>query len=176
MGGAGGSHRLPATEVAPRTHDDAIVRVILNGIPGPRMAGFWNLSEEEARQLTAYVRSLGRLPPETVPGDSAVAASCTTAAGTAPPATSWRGGNRMGTGPDDVGRRLNAAFLRRALIEPVRPAGHAAAERPRPYPAYLVLEVTPTREDADGTRVSEDDFTLSCGPPMGSFTRSRKPP
>jgi putative heme-binding domain-containing protein len=73
-------------------------------------------------------------------------------------------GQGAGWAPDltDVGRRLNAAFLRRALVEP-------GADRPvvplpsvhGPYPAYLVTEVTTgSGKTLRGTRVSEDDFTL----------------
>ncbi|MDH5283684.1 MAG: c-type cytochrome [Gemmatimonadota bacterium] len=164
MGGTGGiapSFRQPKLRRAPT--DDAMVRVILSGIPGTAMAGFWNLSEDEARQLTAYVRSLGRLPPERVPGDSgrgralyAGPGNCSTCHILA--------GDGAGWAPDltDVGRRLNAAFLRRALIEP-------GADQPvlplpsvhGPYPAYLVIEVTTgSGKTLSGTRVSEDDFTL----------------
>ena len=164
IGGTGGiapAFRQPELRRAPT--DDALVQIILNGIPGTAMAGFWNLSEDEARGLTAYVRSLGRLPPETVPGDPArgrelyeMTGNCATCHILAGQGSGWA--------PDltDVGRRLNAAFLRRALVEP-------GADRPvmplpsvhGPYPAYLVTEVTTgSGKTLRGTRVSEDDFTL----------------
>jgi putative heme-binding domain-containing protein len=127
------------------------------------MVGFWNLSEDEASRLAGYVRTLGRLPPEVVPGDSArgrqlyqQAGNCSTC--------HILGGIGSGWAPDlsDVGRRLNAAFLRRALTapgatQPVSPLPSVHG----PYPAFLVVEVT-TADGTKirGTRVSEDDFTL----------------
>jgi len=160
-GGLGPSLRQPRRRRAPT--DEALVQVILNGIPGTAMVGFWNLSEDEARRLGGYVRSLGRLPPEAVPGDSArgqrlyrESGNCSTC--------HILGGQGAGWAPDltDVGRRLNVAFLRRALTEPG--ANQPVSPLPSvhgPYPAYLVVEVTTgSGTRLRGTRVSEDDFIL----------------
>jgi len=164
MGGTGGiapAFRQPKLRRAPT--DDALVQIILNGIPGTAMAGFWNLSEEEAQEITAYVRSLGRLPPEVVPGDPACGRELYQKTGTC--ATCHiLAGEGAGWAPDltDVGRRLNAAFLRQALVEPG--ANQPVLPLPSvhgPYPAYLVIEVTTgAGKTLRGTRVSEDDFTL----------------
>ena len=160
-GGLGPSLRQARLRRAPT--DEALVQVILSGIPGTAMVGFWNLSEDEARQLAGYVRSLGRLPPEVVPGDSGHGQMLYQGNGNC--ATCHiLGGAGTGWAPDlsDVGRRLNAAFLRRALTEPG--ADQPVSPLPSvhgPYPAYLVVEVTTASESRlRGTRVSEDDFTL----------------
>jgi putative heme-binding domain-containing protein len=160
-GGLGPSLRQPRLRRAPT--DEALVQVILSGIPGTAMVGFWNLSEDEAHQLAGYVRALGQLPPEVVPGDSAhgqllyqSTGNCSTC--------HILGGAGTGWAPDlsDVGRRLNAAFLRRALNDPG--ANQPVSPLPSvhgPYPAYLVIEVTTASGSRlRGTRVSEDDFTL----------------
>ena len=160
-GGLGPSLRQPRLRRAPT--DEALAQVILGGIPGTAMAGFWNLSEDEAHQLASYVRSLGRLPPEVVPGDSARGRRLYLGAGNCS-TCHILGGVGSGWAPDlsDVGRRLNATFLRQALTAPG--ANQPVSPLPSvhgPYPAYLVVEAT-TADGATihGTRVSEDDFTL----------------
>ena len=160
-GGLGPSLRQPRLRRAPT--DEALVQVILTGIPGTAMVGFWNLSEDEAHQLAGYVRSLGRLPPEVVPGDSATGQRLYQGAGNCS-TCHILGGQGSGWAPDlsDVGRRLSAAFLRRALTAPG--ANQPVSPLPSvhgPYPAYLVVQVTtPDGTRLRGTRVSEDDFTL----------------
>ena len=56
----------------PRAPDDAeLLRVIDEGIRGTEMPGAGAMSEHEKRQTAAYVRSLGKVPMEPVPGDPA---------------------------------------------------------------------------------------------------------
>lgn len=65
-GGAGPAFTQPKLRRA--VTDSELVAVIQNGVPGTAMVGFWNLKEDEAREVAAYVRSLGRRPPEVLPG------------------------------------------------------------------------------------------------------------
>jgi len=160
-GGVGPALARPKLRRAPT--DVALVQVILAGVPGTAMIGFWNLSEGEAKDVAAYIRSLGRRPAEVIPGDPANGrrlyeerercGSCHVLAG-----------QGAGWAPDlsDVGLRLSAAQLRESLLDP----GAAQPISPLPsvhgpYPAYLVVEAT-TRSGRvfRGTRVTEDDFTL----------------
>src|SRR4029077_8872576 len=48
--------------------DQALFQVIRDGIKGTEMPGGYALDTRETWQLTAYVRSLGRMPQEAVPG------------------------------------------------------------------------------------------------------------
>lgn len=160
-GGLGPSLRQPTLRRGPT--DDAVVRLILNGIPGTAMSGFWNLSEDEARLLTAYVRSLGTLPPEVIPGDSSRGRALYLGAGACGTCHVVRG-DGTGWAPDltDVGRRLNATMLRQSLVEPG--ASQPVSPLPSvhgPYPRYLAVEaVTADGTILHGSRVTEDDFTL----------------
>jgi putative heme-binding domain-containing protein len=174
--GIGGTGGIGPTLTHPRIRhaptDAALMQVILGGIPGTAMAGFWNLSEDEARQVAAYVRSLGRLPPEVVPGDAARGKRLYAERGRCASCHILRGVG-AGWAPDlsEVGLRLSAAQLRQSLLDPGAaqpvsplPAAHG------PYPAYLVVEVT-TRagHSLRGTRISEDDFTLDLRGADGRF-------
>ena len=173
IGGTGGiGPTLNHLRIRHAVTDAALVQVILAGIPGTAMAGFWNLSEEEARQVAAYVRSLGRLPPEVVPGDPARGEMLYQGRGRCESCHIIRGIG-VGWAPDlgDVGLRLSAAQLRQSLLDPGAkqpvsplPAAHG------PYPAYLVVEVTSAAGRLiRGSRISEDDFTLELRGDDGRF-------
>jgi len=160
-GGIGPSFTHPRLRHA--ATDDDLVGVVLNGIPGTAMVGFWNLSADEGRQVAGYVRSLGKLPPETVPGDPArgrdlywqpgQCSSCHVMAG-----------QGAGWAPDltDIGRRLSAALIRQSLLEPgaLQPPSPLPAIH-GPYPGFLVVRVsTVAGQEFRGTRINEDDFTI----------------
>src|SRR2546423_14409489 len=54
----------------PRAPDDTeLLGVIRHGIRGTEMPGAGAMSDREMRQAAAYVRSLGKLPVQPVPGD-----------------------------------------------------------------------------------------------------------
>lgn len=160
-GGAGPALNRPVLRRA--STDDQIVEIILGGIPGTAMVSFWNLSEADARHVTAYIRSLGRKPPEVVAGNAARGERLYQSKGKCS-SCHILGGQGAGWAPDltDAGVRLSVAQIRQALIEP-------GAEQPisplpsmhGPYPAFLAIDAT-TASGARirGTRVTEDDFTL----------------
>src|SRR5437867_10174871 len=114
-GGRGAVLARPRLRHAP--DDQALFNVITRGIPGtqmPRSA----LSARQARQVVAFVRSLGRVAKTDVPGDPSrgarlygtrACAGCHTING--------RGG---AIGPDltDIGARAGAAFIRASLLDP----------------------------------------------------------
>src|SRR5579883_1099745 len=68
-GGKGPSLAQPKLSRAP--NDEALVAVIQGGIPGTEMPGFWQLTDNEAQLLAKYVRSMGRVEVEKLPGDAA---------------------------------------------------------------------------------------------------------
>lgn len=160
-GGVGPALNHPKLRRAPT--DDALVQVILGGVPGTAMIGFWNLSAEEATQVGAYIRSLGRRPPEVIPGDPASGRRLYEGRG-ACGSCHILNGRGSGWAPDlsDAGLRLSAAQLRKSLIDPG--ASQPISPLPSvhgPYPAYLMIEATTASgEVIHGTRVTEDDFTL----------------
>ena len=67
-GGRGAVLAQPRLRHAP--NDEALFLVIRDGIKGTEMPAGYAVDTRETWQLAAYVRSLGRMAPETVPGDA----------------------------------------------------------------------------------------------------------
>ncbi len=66
-GGRGAVLAQPRLRHAP--DDESLFMVIRDGIKGTEMPGGYALDTRETWQLAAYVRSLGRMAPETIAGD-----------------------------------------------------------------------------------------------------------
>lgn len=160
-GGAGPALNRPVLQRAKSDHE--IVQVILGGIPGTAMVSFWNLSESDAQQVTAYIRSLGRRPPEIIAGNAARGERLYQTTGKCA-SCHILGGQGSGWAPDltDAGLRLSVGQIRQALLAP----GEAQPISPLPsmhgpYPAFLAVEATTANgRQVRGTRVTEDDFTI----------------
>jgi putative heme-binding domain-containing protein len=160
-GGIGPSLTHPALKHA--TTDDELVGVILNGVPGTAMVGFWNFTADEAKQVAAYVRALGKLPPEVLPGDPSHGRRLYEQKGQCG-TCHLINGQGAGWAPDlsDVGRRLSGALLRQSLTDPgaMQPPSPLPAIH-GPYPAFTqVRAVTRTGRTIRGSRINEDDFTI----------------
>lgn len=163
--GGGGEGPALARPYLNYARDDlTLVTVIQNGIPGTGMpAGGW-LSDLEARQIAAYVRTLGRVPVvapvtgnavrgEALFRDKGACASC-------------HGLNAVGTefGPEllTIGARRSAEFIRQSIMDP-------DAELPRGLSGVMgttfrnYLPVTARIRPGDevlGYRVNESNFVI----------------
>jgi putative heme-binding domain-containing protein len=158
--GAGGRGANLARPVLRRAStDDMLFRVVNRGIAGTGMPGN-AMSAREVWQVVAYVRSLGRLTRQPLPGDPARGAEVYKAQGCAACHTvAGRGGP---TGPDltDVGARSSPAFLRRSLLDP-------AADLPTDF--MQVRAVTKTGQHLSGVRVNEDTFSVQFRDASGTL-------
>jgi putative heme-binding domain-containing protein len=174
-GGQGPSFTHPDLVHAP--DDEALVNVIKNGIPGTSMAGNWALADREAVQVAAYVRSLGKVPPEPVTGDSVRGGAIYDGAGSCGTCHALKG---IGAGwaPDltGIGNRRGVSYLRQSLVDP----GAAQPDSPLPtvdggYPGYLWVRAT-SKSGAriEGTRINEDNFTIQLRDTMGRLHSLRK--
>lgn len=173
-GGLGPAFTHPDLRHAP--DDEALISVIKYGIPGTSMAGNWALADREALQVAAYVRSLGKVPPEPVTGDSARGAAIYS--GTAS-CGSCHALNGMGSGwaPDltAIGSRRGVSYLREALVDPAA----AQPDSPLPtmdggYPGYLWVRAASKSATIEGTRINEDNFTIQVRDAMGRLHSLRK--
>ncbi len=154
-GGLGANLRRPKLRQAP--DDASLFNVIRNGIFGTGMPSTWQMSDDEVRDVVAYVRSLGRVSPEPLPGDpekgrglfhQAECSNCHIVAG--------KGGS-LGPELTDVGARRGVSFLRTALLHP----GKDRALTAEGYASFLpVLAVTREGRVLTGVRVNEDSFTI----------------
>jgi putative heme-binding domain-containing protein len=154
-GGTGANLRRPKLRHA--ADDDSLFDVIRNGFPETGMPYMWALTDHELRDVVAYVRSLGRIPDEPLPGEpdkgrliyhKAGCGACHIIAG--------KGGS-LGPELSDVGSRRGAQFLRGAMLHP----GKDRILTSEGYATYVpVLAVARDGRVLTGMRVNEDTFTI----------------
>jgi putative heme-binding domain-containing protein len=176
-GGAGGdapSLNRPRLNHAP--DDTALANVIANGIPNTAMPRIRRFTESELKQLVAYVRSVGTLAQDRVPGDpkkgaaiykSLACSSCHIVAGE---------GGTLGPDLTDIGALRGAAYLREAVVDPgsALPKGTLSVLA-RGYAEYLPVRiVTRQGREVRGIRVDEDAFTIQVRDTAGRFYSLRK--
>jgi cytochrome c oxidase cbb3-type subunit III len=176
-GGVGGdapSLNRPRLNHAP--DDTALANVIANGIPNTAMPRIRRFTESELKQLVAYVRSVGKITQDRVPGDAKKGAavyknlacsSCHIVAGE---------GGTLGPDLTDIGVMRGAAYLREAVVDPgsALPKGTLSVLS-RGYAEYLPVRiVTRQGREVRGIRVDEDAFTIQVRDPAGRFYSLRK--
>jgi putative heme-binding domain-containing protein len=129
------------------------------------MPAAWQLSPRDVANVAAFVKSLGSIPPEAVPGDPSHGAALYKAK--ACDSCHIVAGQGSGFGPEltAIGARRNAAHLREALVNP-------AAFVPEDY---VLVEAIPVSASAvRGIRANEDTFTVQVKDPSGHFHSFRK--
>jgi putative heme-binding domain-containing protein len=148
-GGIGAILAQPRLRRAP--DDESLFLVIREGVRGTEMPAGSTLSTREVWQLAAFVRSLGRVPIETVAGDpqrgqqvyqKGKCAQCHIANGQ---------GTSVGPELSDVGARRSATYIRTSLVDP-------NAEVPDRF-AQLRITTKDGRR-ITGVRLAEDTFTI----------------
>jgi len=156
-GGRGPSLHRPKLSHAP--DDEALQRVIAEGIQ-PEMPGAWQLHPREVVSVAAYVKSLGAIPPEVLPGDPARGERVYQSKGCA--GCHMIGGKGEGFGPEltDIGAKRNGAHLRETIL-------HPAAELPEGF-LYVAI-VTQSGTSIRGIRVNEDSFNIQIKDARGRF-------
>ncbi len=141
--------------------DEALFRVVNRGIPGTGMPGN-AMSARETWQVVAFVRSLGRVKREPLPGNAARGAQVYEGAGCAACHTIRGRGGWSGPDLTDVGARSSPAYLRRSIVDPQAdvPSGfkqaRAATREGRRLAGVVVNEDTFSIQlrDASGTLYS----------------------
>ena len=161
-GGRGPDLRRPKLDRAP--DDEALKSLILNGIP-PEMPDGWYLSPEDIANVAAFVRSLGNVPMEKLPGDPARGKALLEQSGCL--GCHILAGQGVGFGPSltDIGAKRGAAQLRETLRNPAKtlPEG------------FLLVEVTtPSGQTVRGIRLNEDTFTIQLKDAHGRIYSFRK--
>jgi len=156
-GGRGPSLHRPKLTRAP--DDEALSKVISNGIE-PEMPGAWQLNTREVASVGAYVKSLGAIPPEALPGDPARGERVYLSKGCA--GCHMVAGKGEGYGPEltEIGARRNGAHLKQTILRP-------AAELPEGF-LYLAA-VTQSGTTIRGIRVNEDSFNIQIKDARGQF-------
>jgi cytochrome c oxidase cbb3-type subunit 3 len=161
-GGRGPDLRRPKLN---RAADDAALKSLIeNGIP-PEMPEGWYMSPEDIGNVAAFVRTLGNVPQETLPGNPERGAEVYGRSGCS--GCHILAGNGTGFGPEltEVGARRGSARLRETLRNPSKtmPDG------------FLMVEVlTASGEKIQGIRLNEDSFTIQVKNMMGKTYSLRK--
>lgn len=163
-GGEGPSLRSPQLRHA--ADDEALVTVIQDGIPGTSMPDNWMLSVEQARQIAAYVRSIGRVERTALPGDPERGRAIFQGKGGCGACHVVEGeGGILGPDLTQIGLTRGPSYLRESLETP-------GAATPTGY--TLVEAVTPDGVKVSGVRVNEDSFTIQIRDDRGRFHSLRK--
>jgi cytochrome c oxidase cbb3-type subunit III len=161
-GGRGPNLRRPKLDHAP---DDAALRkVIADGIR-PEMPGAWQLSPHEVASVAAYVRKLGAVPAEPIPGDAAHGERIYQSKGCTNCHMIRGAGSGFGPELSDIGTRRNVAYLRESIVAP---------EASVPDGFLMIEAVTTGGATVRGIRVNEDTFTIQIKDAKGQFSSFRK--
>jgi len=149
-GGRGAVLAQPKLRHAP--DDQALFLVIRDGIKGTEMPAGYAVDTLETWQLAAYIRSLGRMAPESVPGDAKRGQELYRSKGRCSQCHIISGqGGSLGPELTEIAARRSAAHLRAAVLEP-------ASTLPEGF-----LEVRLTTKDGrgvTGVRLNEDTFSI----------------
>ncbi len=150
----------------PRASDNqTLMQIVSRGIPGTEMVG-GRLRPGEAPLLAAYVRSLGRMPIEKVPGDPAKGAELFKTKGACLTCHTTEGQGSSGIAPDltDVGARRSPAFLRRSLVDPGADVPltfqPTRTDISMPTNFSFIRVKTKDGKDLGGVRVNESTFSV----------------
>jgi len=175
--GAGGTGPpLDRARLRRAPDDQALRRLINDGIPARGMPRARRTSDDEQRQLVAYVRSLGRREGPPPPGDPQRGARIYANLGCA--GCHIINGQGSGFGPElsEIGRLRGADHLRQAIVDP----GAALPRATLAVPARGYLEFLPVtvvqRDGGEvrGVRLNEDVFTIQLRDAGGRIHSFRK--
>jgi putative heme-binding domain-containing protein len=168
--GAGGEgSNLVRARLKYAVDDEALVELIGEGIPGTGMPAIWSLDEQQTARVAGYVRTLGHLEREEMPGDPGRGAAIYQK--NACPACHIIAGQGKGIGPEltDVGDQRGLAYLRNSLIDPAN-----AQSQTMGYQDFLTVRVKTATESVEGLRINEDAFSIQVRDVRGDIHSFRK--
>jgi putative heme-binding domain-containing protein len=150
--------------------DQALIDLLDEGIPGTGMPAIWTLDEQRRTQVAGYVRSLGQLEPEEMPGDPVRGEEIYQTAGGCP-ACHIVQGHGIGIGPEltFVGDQRGLDYLRQSLTDPA-----ATQSQTMGFQNYLTVRVESLQKEVEGLRINEDAFTLQIRDMSGTIHSFRK--
>ena len=169
-GQGGEGSNLVRSKLKYATDDQALIDLIGEGIPGTGMPAIWTLNDERTAQVAGYVRTLGRLDAEEMPGDPQRGADIYQRAGGCS-ACHIIAGHGKGIGPEltHVGDQRGLDYLRQSLTEPA-----ATQSQTRGYQNFLTVRVKSGQQEVEGLRVNEDAFSVQVRDMSGTIHSFRK--
>lgn len=169
--GAGGEgSNLARARLKYAADDVSLITLLGEGIPGTGMPAIWTLDAGQATKVAGYVRTLGQIDEEEMPGDPVRGATVYRGSGGCP-ACHIISGHGTGIGPEltDVGDRRGLRYLRNSLIEPAESQSQTGG-----YQDYLTVRVRSLEGRVEGLRVNEDAFSIQVRDVRGTVHSFRK--
>jgi cytochrome c oxidase cbb3-type subunit III len=163
---------LAQPTLAKATDDRTLIQIVARGITGTEMPG-GRMKAGEAPYLAAYVRSLGRIPMEKVPGDPAKGLELFKTKGACLTCHTVAGEGTAAIGPDltDVGARRSPPFLRRSLVDPSADVPLSATGNQN----FAFIRVkTHAGKEASGVRLNEGTFYVQFRDVTGALWSFQK--
>jgi putative heme-binding domain-containing protein len=169
-GQGGEGSNLVRSKLKYATDDQALIDLLDEGIPGTGMPAIWTLDEQQTARVAGYVRALGLLVAEEMPGDPARGAKIYQNSGGCP-ACHIIAGHGIGIGPEltHVGDQRGLDYLRQSLTDPA-----ATQSQTMGYQDYLTVRVKSLQAEVEGLRVNEDAFTIQVRDMSGTIHSFRK--
>ena len=161
-GGKGPTLAVPRLSRAPT--EALLIKVIKGGIHGTEMPQS-GLDDDQIRQVAPWVRKLGQLPPEQVPGNAQRGEQLYFTKGACARCHAIKGqGGAFGPDLTDIGLRRGASYLRTSLTDP-------EADVPKSFSMFRsgvsipenFLQVRVLTRDGQriiGVRLNEDPFSI----------------
>ena len=169
-GQGGEGSNLVRSKLKYATNDQALIDLLDKGIPGTGMPAVWTLDEQRRTQVAGYVRSLGQLEVEEMPGDPVrgkeiyqTSGGCT--------ACHIVQGHGIGIGPEltYVGDQRGIDYLRQSLTDPA-----ATQSQTMGFQNYLTVRVETLQSEIEGMRINEDAFSVQVRDISGTIHSFRK--
>ena len=169
-GQGGEGSNLVRSKLKYATDDQALIDLLDEGIPGTGMPAIWTLDEQQTTQVAGYVRTLGELEAEEMPGNPGRGKDIYQKSGGCP-ACHIIAGHGIGIGPEltHVGDQRGLDYLRQSLTDPA-----ATQSQTMGYQNYLTVRVKSLQAEVEGLRVNEDAFTIQVRDMSGTIHSFRK--
>ncbi len=169
-GQGGEGSNLVRSKLKYATDDQALIDLLDEGIPGTGMPAIWTLDEQQTTQVAGYVRTLGQLEAEEMPGNPGRGKDIYQKSGGCP-ACHIIAGHGIGIGPKltHVGDQRGLDYLRQSLTDPA-----ATQSQTMGYEDYLTVRVKSLQAEVEGLRVNEDAFTIQVRDMSGTIHSFRK--
>jgi len=142
--------------------ETSFISVVEGGIAGTGMPSNWAFTDDDCKQLYAYVSYIKNQGKETPPGDSTEGKLVYVKSGCANCHMMNGEGNSIGPDLSEIGASRNPAYLRQALIDPGAALPESTdLDNGYGFSLYLPVKIsTLDGREISGLRINEDTYTI----------------